>query len=149
MPKTAKKAVKKATATASKKPAKKKSEVTKKAAVAAQVSVRKSAPVTPIKTALNKTQVLMTISEYSGVSKKDVSSVFEVLTGLMSRHLCKGGAGEFALPGLLKCIVKRKPATKARKGISPFTGEEITFKAKPAWNIIKVRPLKKLKEMAD
>jgi nucleoid DNA-binding protein len=47
----------------------------------------------------------------------------------------------------MKITVKRKPATKARKGINPFTGEEMMFKAKPARNVIKVRPLKKLKEM--
>ena len=67
----------------------------------------------------------------------------------MQRHLRKGAAGEFTIPGLMKCVVKRKPATKARKGINPFTGEEIMFKAKPARNVVKVRPLKKLKEMAE
>ena len=71
------------------------------------------------------------------------------LTQLMHRHMKKGAAGEFTVPGLMKCMVKRKPATKARKGINPFTGEEIMFKAKPARNIVKIRPLKKLKEMAE
>ena len=55
--------------------------------------------------------------------------------------------GQFILPGLMKIEVKRKPATKARKGINPFTGEETMFKAKPARNVVKVRPLKKLKDM--
>jgi len=45
----------------------------------------------------------------------------------------------------IKCI--RKPATKARKGINPFTKEEMMFKAKPARNVVKVQPLKALKEM--
>ena len=47
----------------------------------------------------------------------------------------------------MKLTVVRKPATKARKGINPFTGEEATFKAKPARNVVKVRPLKNLKDM--
>lgn len=153
MARTKAKATKKTTA----KPALRKKAV-KKAAVKTvkttktaekKIAVRKPAPTTPVKTALNKSQVLMAVAEHSGVSKKEVSAVFEELAGLMHRHLRKGGAGEFTVPGLLKCVVKRKPATKARKGISPFTGQEIMFKAKPARNVIKVRPLKKLKEMAD
>ena len=61
----------------------------------------------------------------------------------------KGAAGEFTVPGLMKLQVKSKPATKARKGVNPFTGEEMMFKAKPARRTVKVRPLKKLKEMAE
>ena len=133
-----------------KKPAKKAAVKAKTTKVAEKkVTVRKAAPATPVKTALNKSQILTAVAEHSGVSKKEVGIVFEELAGLMHRHLRKGGAGEFTVPGLLKCVVKRKPATKARKGVSPFTGEEIMFKAKPARNVIKVRPLKKLKEMAD
>ena len=67
----------------------------------------------------------------------------------MESHLKKGAPGEFTVPGLMKCKVIRKPATKARKGINPFTGEEVMFKAKPARNVIKVRPLKALKEMVN
>ena len=51
------------------------------------------------------------------------------------------------MPGLMKIKVVRKPATKARPGINPFTGEEIMIKAKPARNVVKVTPLKNLKEM--
>jgi len=68
---------------------------------------------------------------------------------LIARHLKKGGAGQFTIPGLMKWEVKRKPAKKARRGINPFTGEEMMFKAKPARNVVKVRPLKKLKEMVS
>ena len=39
----------------------------------------------------------------------------------------------------MKLTVKKKPATKARKGINPFTGEEMMFKAKPASKAAKVR----------
>jgi hypothetical protein len=47
----------------------------------------------------------------------------------------------------MKLVVQRKPATKARRGINPFTGEETIFKAKPARNVVKIRPLKNLKDM--
>ena len=67
----------------------------------------------------------------------------------MEGHLKKRGAGQFTLPGLMKIVTQKKPATKARKGINPFTGEETTFAAKPARTMVKVRPLKKLKDMAS
>ncbi|HYF97553.1 MAG TPA: HU family DNA-binding protein [Coxiellaceae bacterium] len=97
--------------------------------------------------ALNKSQVLSCIADQSGVPKKQVACVFDELAHVIECHLKKGGAGEFVLPGLMKCKVIRKPATKARKGINPFTGEPTTFKAKPARNVVKIRPLKKVKEM--
>lgn len=128
-------------------------KATKKASKkAAKKTVKKAAPkklqTTAIKSALNKSQTMTYISDATELSKKEVVAVLDTLSHLMHRHLRKGAAGEFTVPGLMKCVVKRKPATKARKGINPFTGEEIMFKAKPARNVIKVRPLKKLKEMA-
>ena len=87
------------------------------------------------------------IAENSGLTKKQTSSVFDELEILIERHVKKNGAGKFILPGLMKIEVKRKPATKARKGINPFTGEETIFKAKPARNVVKIRPLKKVKDM--
>jgi len=110
---------------------------------------RKAQPSTAIRAAYNKSQILTELAETSELSKKQVSALFEDLGNLMHRHLKKGGAGEFTLPGLLKCVVKHKPATKARKGINPFTGEMTTFKAKPARNIVKLRALKKLKTMVE
>lgn len=103
---------------------------------------------TPVKQAFNKSQTMTQIAEETGLSKKEVSGVFDSLTNLVERHVKKGGAGEFTLPGLLKLRVINKPATKARKGINPFTKEPTTFKAKPARNIIRARPLKKLKDMS-
>lgn len=101
-----------------------------------------------LKTAYTKSQIMTYLAECTELTKKDISNVFEALDALMESHLkSRGGPGEFTVPGLMKCVVKRKPATKARKGTNPFTGEPMTFKAKPARNIVKVRPLKKLKEM--
>jgi len=89
------------------------------------------------------------IADATELSKKQVESVFDELGVLVERHLKKGAAGQFTLPGLLKCVVKRIPAKKSRKGVNPFTGEPMTFKAKPARNVVRVRPLKKLKEMVS
>lgn len=121
----------------------------KKAAKRTAKSTAKKSPTTAVKAALNKSQIMTTIADSTELSKKEIAAVFEELSSLMHRHLRKGGAGEFTVPGLMKCVVKRKPATKARKGINPFTGEEIMFKAKPARNVVKIRPLKKLKEMVE
>ena len=108
-----------------------------------------AARIAAVKDAFSKAQIMTHISEVTDLKKKEIVSVFEALGTLMERHLKKRGVGEFTLPGLLKCRVVRKPATKERKGINPFTGEPTTFKAKPARNVVKIRPLKKLKEMAE
>jgi nucleoid DNA-binding protein len=70
------------------------------------------------------------------------------MSAIIGQHIKKRGPGQFTLPGLLKVKTQRKPATKARKGINPFTGEETVFKAKPARTVVKVQPLKALKDMA-
>ena len=121
----------------------------KKAAVK-KASPKKQAPAksTPAaKTAMTKSAILDEIAGNTGLSKKQVSSVFDELTTLIERHIKKGAVGQFSLPGLMKIEVKRKPATKARKGINPFTGEETMFKARPARNVVKIRPLKRVKDM--
>ncbi len=107
------------------------------------------ARVKAIKVALKKPQLMAEIATLTELSKKEVTLVFEALAEIIHGHLKKGGAGEFTIPSLLKCKIKRKPATKARKGINPFNGEEMMFKAKPARNTVTIRPLKKLKEMAE
>jgi nucleoid DNA-binding protein len=138
--KPAKKAVKKV----AKKPAKK---VAKRAPAKRKVAAKPVA-VKTITDKLTGAQLYNLISERTELTKKQVLSVFEELSNVMEGSLKKRGVGEFALPKLCKFVVKSKPATKARKGINPFTGEEIMIKAKPARRIVKVRPLKKVKEMA-
>ena len=98
---------------------------------------------------MTKSQIIAQISDSTGLTKKDVNSVFDELTDIMEGHLKKRGAGQFTLPGLFTAVTQKKPATKARKGINPFTGQETTFAAKPARTVVKVRPLKKLKDMAQ
>ena len=96
---------------------------------------------------MSKTEVVSGIAEETGLTKKQVSSVFEAMAGQIKKSLGSRGPGAYTVPGLMKLTVVRKPATKARKGINPFTGEETMFKAKPARNVIKIRPLKNLKDM--
>ncbi len=100
-----------------------------------------------IKEPMTKSQIVSSLAESADLSKKQVSTLFDELAELIERHIKQRGAGQFTLPGLLKIVVKKKPATKARKGINPFTGEETIFKAKPASKVVKLKALKKLKDM--
>jgi nucleoid DNA-binding protein len=94
-----------------------------------------------------KAEIYGQIAERTGLTKKDVSKVFEGLSELIGKELGKKGPGLFQIPGLLKLKVVRKPATKAKQGINPFTKEPMTIKAKPARNVIKALPLKALKDL--
>jgi nucleoid DNA-binding protein len=102
---------------------------------------------TTIKDKYSKTQILDQIADSTGLSRKQVAEVLDSLTDVIEAHVKKNAVGEFVLPGLLKISTVRKPAVKARKGINPFTKEEVMFKAKPASTVVKVRALKKLKDM--
>lgn len=135
--------------------ARKKAAVTTKKATVKKTTtkkaVTKAAPIkkiTAIKEKYTKTQLLNQIADNTELTRKQVQSVLDELTDLIEGHIKKRSVGEFSLPGLLKVTTVKKPAKKARKGINPFTGEEATFKAKPASVQVKIRPLKKLKEMA-
>jgi nucleoid DNA-binding protein len=145
-----KKAAKKAAAkkTAAKKTTAKKAVAKKATAKKAAAKKAAASNVKAIREPMTKTQVTTTIAERTGLTKKDVNAVIEELSNIIEGHIKKRGAGQFTLPGLMKITTQKKPATKARKGINPFTGEETTFKAKPAKTVVKVRPLKKLKDMA-
>ncbi len=94
-----------------------------------------------------KSQIYGDLAEAVDLKRKEVASVFEEFSALIKKDIGKRGPGVFTVPGLMKIKVVRKPATKSRKGINPFTGEETVFKAKPARNVVKVLPLKALKEM--
>ena len=131
---------------ATKKAAAKKKAPAKKAA-AKQAPAPKKAT-SAITEKLTKSQILASISESTGLTKKQVSSVMDEMHSLMERSIKKRGVGEFTVPGILKVTTVKKPARKARKGINPFTKEEVVFKAKPASTAVKIRALKKLKEFA-
>ena len=93
-----------------------------------------------------KSEILTNIATSTELSRKQVSSVFDALGEQIKHAVGKKGPGVFAVPGLMKITVINKPATKARKGINPFTKEEQVFKAKPARKVLKIRPLKGLKD---
>lgn len=137
---------------ATKKAAPKKKAAAKPAAkktAAKKVAAAPKRATAAVTTKLSKSQVLTTIAEATELNRKQVSAVFDELESLVARSIGKKGLGEFTLPGLLKITTVKKPARKARKGINPFTGEETTFKAKPASIAVKVRPLKKLKAFVE
>ena len=98
---------------------------------------------------MTKTQPLNALSESTALQKKDVALVLHELGVLIKGHIKRRAVGTFTLPGLLKIKAVRKPATKSRKMISPFTGQEITVPAKPASRAVKVQPLSALKRMAE
>ena len=95
----------------------------------------------------SKSEIVRTLADVTGLAKKDVVQVFDSLGKMIGLDLGTRGPGVFNVPGLMKIVVHKKPATKARKGVNPFTGEEMMFKAKPARNVVKIRALKALKEM--
>ena len=105
------------------------------------------AKATAVKQQMTKAQLLSAIAEETGLTRKQIADVMESLGGQIQRHVKKRGPGAFTLPGLLKIKTVRKPARKARKGRNPFTGEETTFAAKPAHTVVKIQPLKGLKDM--
>jgi len=108
----------------------------------------KKAASAPITEMMTKAQLYAHIAESTGLARKDVTAVFDELSEVIGRHVKKNGVGQFKLAGLMKVKVVRKPATKSRKGVNPFTGEEMMYKAKPARNVVKVQALKALKDLA-
>ena len=100
-----------------------------------------------VDTPRTKADVIRTISDNTGLTRSQVTGVFDTLGEVIAKDIGKSGPGQFNVPGLMKITVQRKPATKARKGINPFTKQETIFAAKPARNVVKVRPLKSLKDM--
>ena len=95
-----------------------------------------------------KGEILTAAAEAAGVSRKQAAAVMESLTEQIKKNVGKKGVGTFTVPGLMKITVVNKPATKARKGINPFTKQEQMFAAKPARRVVKVRALKNLKDFA-
>jgi nucleoid DNA-binding protein len=95
---------------------------------------------------LSKTQLVEVLARHSGLTKKQATSALEALNVTVAQQLGNRGPGEVVIPGLLRLAVAQKPATPAHEGINPFTKEPMTFKAKPARKVIKVRALKGLKD---
>lgn len=118
---------------------------------AAKVAPKKAAAPKPsaVKERWGKSQILNELSTRAGITRKQASSVIEELGGIIGRHISKNGPGMFVLPGMLKISTKKKPAVKAGMRKHPITGEMIMGKAKPASVSVRVRALKKLKDLAN
>lgn len=97
-------------------------------------------------TRLNKSQFVTALAEKSGLDKKQAAAALDTLNAIVAQQLGKQGPGEVLIPGLLKLNIVDKPATPKHEGINPFTKEPMTFKAKAARKVIKVRTLKALKD---
>ncbi len=95
----------------------------------------------------SKSEVFGTIAQHVGIHRRDVAAVFHVMGSMIKADLSKNGPSVFKMPGLMRITVKRKPATNERQGINPFTKQPMVFKAKPARNVVRVRPLQALKAM--
>src|SRR6202162_2505926 len=91
-------------------------------------------------TQMSKSQLVEKIATTTALSKRDVKHVMDTLTDVGHKELKKNGV--FLVPGFAKFVVIKKAATKARKGVNPFTGVEMMFKAKPARKIVRARPVK-------
>ena len=95
---------------------------------------------------MSKSELIQNIAERHSdkLTRKDIKDVIESLAIVGYKELKKTGA--FLVPGFAKFVVIKKPATKAREGINPFTKEPTTFKAKPARKVVRARPVKAVKD---
>jgi nucleoid DNA-binding protein len=93
---------------------------------------------------LSKSQFVTTVAEKSGLNKKQTTSALDTINAIVAQQLGKRGPGEVLIPGLLKLNIVDKPATRKHEGINPFTKEPMTYKAKAARKVIKVRALRAL-----
>ncbi|HMI84468.1 MAG TPA: HU family DNA-binding protein [Polyangiaceae bacterium] len=98
---------------------------------------------------LTKSQVISELAETTELDKKSINRVFDGLTDIIKKQLGARGPGEFVIPGLLKLRAVKKPATKDRPGINPFTKEAITIRGKPASKKIRASALKALKDLVQ
>jgi nucleoid DNA-binding protein len=95
---------------------------------------------------MTKSQFVATLAEKSGLQRKQATSALAAINAIVAQQLGKRGPGEVLIPGLLRLIVVNKHATPRHEGINPFTKEPMTYKAKAARKVIRVRPLKALKD---
>ena len=119
-------------------------KTTKKAPAKKAVSTRK---MTAVKKPMSKSAIINELTQNTQLNKRQVSSVLDELGILIERHIKKRAPGQFTLPGLMKIEVKKRPATKKREGRNPRTGEKMIIKAKPAHRVVRIKPLKRVKDM--
>jgi nucleoid DNA-binding protein len=113
----------------------------------AKAAKKKAFKATASKKRRSRGDVVKTVAMATDLKPGKVREVFEVLTSIMAADLGKSGSGEFNFNGLVKLKTVNKPATPARKGRNPFTGQEMMFKAKPASRKVRARALRNLHGM--
>lgn len=118
------------------------------AKAAAKVAAKPAAPAKlgAVKEPMAKSAVLQHIANNVGIARKQVAHVLDELNSVIAAHVSKKGHGQFVLPGLLKITVVHKPAQKGGKKVM-MMGKEVVTKSKPARSVVRIRPLKKLKDM--
>lgn len=131
-----------------KKAAPKKAPAKVKAKAVKVVAKPQAVKLSSVKEPMAKTAVLQHIANNVGITRKQVAQVMEELSGVVAAHVNKKAPGQFVLPGLLKITVVRKPAQKGGKKVM-MMGREVVTKSKPARNVVRIRALKKLKDMAS
>ncbi len=95
-----------------------------------------------------KSEIMNNMAEATGLSKKEIVAVMESLTNEIEKNIAKkGGPGQFTIPGLCKIVVQHKEALPKREVRNPGTGEMVWAKPRPARKVVKIRPLKGLKDM--
>jgi DNA-binding protein HU-beta len=95
---------------------------------------------------MSKIQFVTTMAEKSGLTKKQAMAALDTISAMVVEQLGKQGPGEVLIPGLLLMNVVDRPAEPEHEGINPFTKKLMTYKEKAARKVIRVRPLKSLKE---
>src|ERR671930_1861819 len=95
---------------------------------------------------LTQTQVADAVAEKAGLSRADAKKAIAALEEVVLQEI--GNAEKVKIGGVVQLDVRVRPATKARPGRNPATGEEITISAKPASVAVKARPLAKAKNAA-
>ena len=118
-----------------------------KAKSASPAKARPAKKTTAIRDKMSKAAILTHVAAETGLTRGQVGSVMDELEVLIMRHIKKRSAGEFTLPGLMKIRSVKRPATKARMGRNPATGEQIEIPPRPATTQVRVMPLKRLKDM--
>lgn len=130
-----------------------KSRVVKKSAgvVNVNVKVKKVAPKIALqKDKQTRIEILQALAEQTNLTRVQVEGLFDALNDIIEGHMKKRGSGEITIPKTgIKIRRIKKKATKARKMVSPLTGQEVTIAAKPARYTVKLSALKTLKEMIE
>ncbi len=123
-----------------------KKKTAKKAGKKAAKAPAPAPKITAATKARTKGEIYRTLAEQSGMKRGDVVRMFEVMSAMMEKDL-NSKVGTFNVPGLMRVKVVKKPATKKRMGKNPFTGQMQEFAAKPARKVVRIRPLKGLKDL--